>query len=642
MKLWSKSFIFCLLQVLIVQPSAAPKTAKWDTASWRNLIKVNAKKQKTEISKTIQDINVNVGLVAAEAALIINDGFLKKRKSKTSAQMRNKTYYNADFLTSNWLQECSDLLSTGQPPYEKMNSFNSGSLPEMDRNYVNIHLIPALNNLSQSTHSYVDTTGFKTNVTFTPGSFNGVVVTGIHNNTTETFSIFQKGAQIGALKPGYNNVALYGAASSQGDVIFMPETKGKGMFRISCKQGFDIVAIANTVLSSSQQYSTEAPPVDTGAEFICVQITGNDFPSTATEEVKNMFTRNQCINTSELTFPAALELKIEDNVSVINQGKVQNISQSAVSLFYPSISSMTLLNQQTFPYLVLPLSLQRNGLINGWIDFINIVIGALQSNFEILSSPKNILKVLKDASQKLHVIKEKNNDFSSVSSPVLMRYKHDNVAFEYQVIEKSKVPKPIKTIIAGLPGTNYFFTPDIPDKDMLSMYLMLQTTGVSKGQKHIYVNPLKNLSFSNFLKQADKHSSFIQNFWNSIIAAQHALSVKQVSAGKFVMRGKTGFANKIAAYFKKNPFVEVILSKIPIVKLANTRGRLVEFKTSEVVNLIKDLAAGKHSVYLKPVVDHKVVALQGQGDLSQKSVESSKVESNTQALKANQDLVVAK
>ncbi len=594
----------CVVQNCFIQADASgglTKKATWESGTWSNMVNNNKKTKLQFGGEVIEQINQYVGLSAAEAAAIAYNGVklnseisdLKNLPTVfsmiTKAAIKSKTYYNSSVFTSSWLGDFATLLNNGIPPYQGMYSFNSGNLQEVDRNYVKVHLESALQSLNQNTHSYVDTTNFATSINFTPGSFNGVIITDIDNDTQETFGIFQQGSQIGVLQPGHNKVALYGAAHEQGDILFIPTDQQKGRWRISFKKGSDIVDIANSTLPTSQQYSTSYSPIDTNAEFVCVQITGNDFPKSIGTQTKQMLSRTQCINTSQLTSPVLLSLTVVDNLEVINQGKVSSIDQTTVPLFYPAIKTMTLLDRFVFPFLFLPESLQKNGFISGWISFINSIMGVLSTNFNVFLTPSLIQGYVLERFSQVYIIKAVNNFFSKVSQVKTMKAAKGDYVSE-KALGLVKVSSPIQTVISGLPGTYFAFTPDIADEKLLELYLELNSTGDNTKDKQVVVDMTTPLSVSGLLNNKN-----ITILWNQLFNKYGIKVVAHVVQNKvgLSLTGSASHAQALEKELQSGSLTSVLLTKskktMLTVPLGSDLEQALEFNSQDVMLAIQAL-----------------------------------------------------
>lgn len=566
-----------MLYVVLVQISSVSFASQtlskpvWDSASWQNRVNALVKTPKKEPGKLVKDIKQSLGMAAAQAVAIMYDG-ASKVASKESSQIHNKTYYNSSFLTSRWLGDFATMLTTGQPPFETMQSFNSGTLLEVDRNYVTTHLQSALSSLHLATHSYVDSTNFMTSCNFTPGSFNGLVITGVENNTQDNFIIVQQGNQIGTLKPGYNQVALYGAAHEQGDIIFASATQGKGTFRISFKKGSDIISIANATLPKGQQYSTTYAPIDSSADFLAIQIIGRDFYSGASSQTKKMLERTQCINLSELTGPAYVELKIEDSLDIVNDGKVTTIDQSSIAMFYPSIKKVSIVNEVVFPYLFVPKSLQSNTFISAMINFLNIVMGALQTNYKSFNNSMAIKDAINSAPS-YYVIKQQEDYFGSLVSPITL---NNNVL--------QSNGQPVQAVIAGLPGTEYIFTSDITDQGLLNLYsnIFKQSSTVFVGKDVISFSG--SVSLQNLLK--------VPNIINKLFAyllSKYNIRVQSRNQG-FAIIGKSSDVKKMLQEIKSSQTLNAIISMYKTVELVTSGSKVLTFTTQEVMKNLSQVA----------------------------------------------------
>lgn len=455
-------FLF-IAKFLSVHASGGLAKASWgNTASpWSHIKNLAAYQSLTASNKqVVDDIHTNVGLAASQAVSLVGTAVSLKGNGTSIA---NSSYYGGGkndanwFLTTAWLGQCATLLNSGTPPYQNMTSFNLGSLSQVDQSYITNHLVPALQSLNSATTTHVDTGAYTASLSFTPGSYNGVIVRTIYNNTKTSFEIFQQQNQIGTLKPGKNTVALYGAAHEQGDIVFVPTTRGLGTVRLSFKKGPDVVTIANTTLPTSQQYSTEYPPAGVGAdsEFICVQITKDDFPQGSAAQMKSMIQRTQCINTSELTAPAYISLTIDDNMTVVNQGTTIDIDQSKIPMFYISMHDIQIITDHPFPFLVLPDSMTSIGTLTSWINFLNIIIGAVASDFGMFFTPSYIQNVLQHT-QSYFIIKEEGNDFGSMTpSQPLSEMDPNYGRMQYVALNTGSMVPFIPVTSAGFSGMMY-------------------------------------------------------------------------------------------------------------------------------------------------------------------------------------------
>ncbi|MBI2352862.1 hypothetical protein HYV11_01295 [Candidatus Dependentiae bacterium] len=400
-------------------------------------------------------------------------GTLTITKSSTStSDDPNKTYFYmmsdkaryGAFLSSSWLGSCASALG-GTVSYSGMNTefnFNDSNLSEIDQSYIKNHLIPALNVLNTKTTTTVDDVNSALSMNFDLESSDSVIITTIDNNTNMNFGIYQGGKQIGMLQPGVNQVALYGAAQAQGDIVFVSSNNAAGRFRISFKKGKDMVTIANT--TASPAYSTDYPPNAVGSfntDFLCVQITAADFVKGTNAQTVSSMQRTQCINLRQAKGPFYVTLKIEDNMTIVSQDTVYKIDQSNMAMYYPSIEKIVMPQNILFPYLVLPSSVASNKYISTFINFINIIMGVFNTNYTQIMVPSLVDGIVAGttpgAAVSSHWIMKTNRGSEKDFGNIALSQKDGKNLLNAsgQIVAYG--------IYAGLPGTQYLFTGDIPD-----------------------------------------------------------------------------------------------------------------------------------------------------------------------------------
>lgn len=377
-----------------------------------------------------------------------------------------------DFLSTKILGDCAQALS-GTMTYLGMRDFsvNRSGLSNTDSSYITNHLAPALNALNLKAKSSVDSFAKSVNLNFDSKAFDGVIITTINNNTQQSFAIYQgeNYNQIGQLSPGKNSVALYGAAQAQGDIIFIPTTGTDGSFRVSFKSGKDIIAIANTTATSP--YPTNYPPQGVesfDADFMCVQIISDDFAKGTDPQTVSTMQRTQCINLKQADGPMYVTLKIEDNMKVVDNASVSDINQNNISMNYPSIEKIVMPKNLIFPYLVLPDSIDKKQIyISTWIKFINIIMGILQTDYKQVMLPGLVNSIVQGTVESIYWV-GKNSSYSDFGN-----IKSDGKISTTRLLGTSG--KTVgKMVCAGLPGTQFLFTGDIPSTTMIQNYWSLQ------------------------------------------------------------------------------------------------------------------------------------------------------------------------
>ncbi|MBM17551.1 MAG: hypothetical protein CL947_00610 [Epsilonproteobacteria bacterium] len=323
-------------------------------------------------------------------------------------------------------------------------SFNSFGTDEVAKNYIQQHLVPALTAFGTDLDGLTITDKQKTSINpnFDVQTWNSVVINKINNKTATTFDIYQGAVKIGILQPGFNTVALYGAAQAGGDIVFMPqEQPDLGSFRVSFQKGQDLIKD----IASPQDVKGSLPGAND--EFVCVQIKhgtrdaldssgAGDYPSSFSDQY-NIFSRNQCLNTAQLSGPTYVDLQIEDSISitvgdttfVTQQPQNAQKGKTTVPLFYPSIQNVvSLANQQNssfnqqVPSLLLPDVITNNrdkeigseypyAQLTSWIDFINAAIGILNFNYTKFVTPVAVNSLF--SATNARVLVNKNSTFGS-------------------------------------------------------------------------------------------------------------------------------------------------------------------------------------------------------------------------------------
>lgn len=614
--------LFCLSIVFKQQASTELAVASWDQESWAGWVTNTAPSDTgltPDVKKLISKADKHVGMVVAEAIGILQRG------TRAGAATNKIPFYldpagGGSILTTAWLGQFATLLSSGVPPYQNMKRFNLSTVlspASLEYSYLINHLVPALNGLNAAVNSSVDTTHFATALNFTPGSFNGAIVTTIQNNTQMTFDMYQGSNQIGVLSPGVNSVALYGAAQAQGDIVFVPTTGNDGGFRISFKTGPEVVAIANATAvanGTTPPYSVQYPPADAGAgsEFMCVQITAADFPAQTTQQVQQMMQRTECINLSQMTCPVNITLKIEDSMTVMNQGVPTVIGQEMIPMYYPSISNIVFMRGQVVPFLVLPEKLALQPVLSCWVSFINMVMGTLLTNYATLFTSDYISWFIAQQ-MVIFLLKQSNNDFGNItnilrakdfignavyflpqanvlstqivssipvaatsssydtSSQTIFSFMHNalqNNAVTQQINAKGEIvtlpaaqPRQISYAFAGLPGTQYLFTGDIPSLEDFELYLHLNSSLAGVYDKAI-VSLDSSITLTNLLPLLQKN---VVPLWTSMIKYLGIdLRVKFVSMlngeAFFEFVDAQPFAQKIVPFLTNNSLLMQILS----------------------------------------------------------------------------------
>lgn len=577
MKRYQSIFIFFLAGLFTNQLLIAGQSvASWVSPTLQSWVKAASSNSNlnSELKSLVSQVNQNVGLVAAETIGILQKG-VRMNLNNNSSGMQNATYYGSAtsasanfFLTLNWLNQFASLLTSGTPPYDQMNSFHvnrNRSVSDVDRNYLQNHLAPALQQLSQNATVSIDPVGFNINISFDQDGYgyNAVIISTINNNTQQTFQVYQGSVQIGTVNPGVNSVALYGAAQSAGDIVFYPTTGTDGSFRISFKQGSDIINIANT--TAAKPYSTTKTPEGMGNlddNFVCVQITAADFPSGTAAQIQSMIQRTQCINLSQLSAPTYVTLQIEDNMTICNNVSVNVLNQSNIPMYYSSFASMIVpLSSDTtfaFPYLVLPDSLQKNATISGWIGFLNLIIGVLQTNYGLLAVPsyvsnfvtgKNNLSSICFLAQDIDATTGNVDPFGNISTPASLTYQAPGSQASVQCvsvdnnnysIQNSQAGAPLMIAYAGLPGTQ--MAGDIPSAGIINAFCQLNAGTVVQSLNQVPITLTKSMTTSNLLL-------LVESFWKQFIV-DYQLVAKPVSgtSGLFTIQGKQNAAKVLSTF----------------------------------------------------------------------------------------------
>lgn len=519
--------LLCLQILLFQQEVISSAAASWVTSTLPAVV------QTPDDSQAVIDaISQNIGSPAASAAALIATG-------ATSPQ---------PYLNYSWFNSFAAALSNGAMPYSGMNSFVLADLfkkakSSVEYSYIINHLVPALqemgNNLTNSAESLV-------------GTLDNVIITTINNNTQMNFDIYQganvanvgasninlqpsivsggsnsyyPGFKIGSLKPGVNNVALYGAAQGQGDILFVPND-GSGALP------------TNGTASGSFRIHFLPPSQSSSSAYICVQILPVDFPANQEQQTQSMIQRTQCIDVSQAKTAINLTLQIEDQMTVwapsipatATAAAIQGtpptpISQSMIPMYYPSIRSMILVPQNV-PFLYLPEKIASQPILSSWINFINIVASALQvsSASPFLMTPNNIANTL--ANQPVtFFLKKQGDQFGNISknirtAPYVVGKNMNTNHYSLQAanpLQPSVVPvnpgaQEVFCAYAGLVGTQYLFTGDIPSIDDFNLFLQMNTS-VSNQQPGQLVSFDKSITLTNIWTDLQQKAV---SLWNNI------------------------------------------------------------------------------------------------------------------------------
>lgn len=615
----NKNFFWGLLclHVFLQQSQIVSSSA----ASWVTPTLTTAASAGDDRQAVINAINENIGVPAAEAISLIANGAVSPQP----------------YLNYGWFNFFAQALSNGAMPYSGMNTFVLADLfqkakSSTDYSYIINHLVPALqemgNNLTNSAQSLV-------------GTLDNVVITTINNNTQMNFDIYQganvvnvgasnislqptilgggsnsysPGFKIGSLKPGVNNVALYGAAQGQGDILFVPND-GSG------------TAPTNGTASGSFRVHFLPPAQSSSSAYVCVQILPIDFPATQDQQTQSMIQRTQCINVSQAKAAINLTLQIEDNMTVwapsvpatatsaaIQGTPPTQIDQSMIPMYYPSIRNMTLVPQNV-PFLCLPESIKSQPILSSWINFINIIVSALQST-QPLMTPDNIANTLANQPV-IFLLKQEGNEFGDISSnaPLVPYFSGRNI-YNYRLpaanpLQPSLVPSlpggpTIFCAYAGLVGTQYLFTGDIPSLDDFNLFLQMNSS-VNNQQNAASVSLAQSATLSNIWSDLSQKA---MPLWNNI-AKQGNFTVEFVDLSdkgalyKF-SREATILQSPAFRLLPNNGLLLYALSTSPISMQSSSfnqrDGMPVSFLMKDVIAHLQALLAGTTNKQYMPIV----------------------------------------
>lgn len=642
-----KIFISLWIMLPLQASSSGPAQATW-TGGWENWVKNIAPSDANvypEMKTIIANTYSNLGLTPAAAL-----GSIQRGARLSSPNNQNATYYGSSgqdnfYLTTAWLGQFASMLAGNPPPYMDMSPFNISTtqgISSIDKNYIINHLAPALSALGAAAPSSVDLGSFSSSIEFSPGSFDGVVITTINNNTQQTFSVLQNNIQIATINPGTNSVALYGAAQEKGDLVFFPQTGSSGSFRVSFKQGSDVISIANTAATTPYSIGQDGVP-NAADNFMCVQIATDDFPasvSSVLSEIKPMIQRTECINLSQLSGPAYITLQIEDNAAGFNDGRLITLNQKSaikdgnsesipISMYYPSIHAVTLLgNAYTIlPFLRLPSSLSTQPYLSSWINFINLVTGALYTNYSGHLYTPTYISAIEAESQKAFIVKNEENVFGDVSKALYLQpgFSASDSLEQYSLPPAKSVdlygipnfkspvarPMPIAFMYAGLPGTTTFLTGDIPDESMLYLYAQLYNQALRQYPGTAIVDVISSVTITNLYPVIEKN---ISKLWQSISSGFMRLGVKFSGISKsnkalytFATPSKQQeFVNYINTFLPTDGLLMNIFSlsdDIVQIPSAQNRSEKVSFMMKDVAAALKAIASGDKAAQAMSSVD---------------------------------------
>lgn len=463
-----------------------------------------------ELQNIVAQVSQNIGAPAADAISLIAVGALAPQP----------------YLTYDWLNDFATALSSGNLPYTGMTALNLADMfdkSSAEYGYIINHFVPALQEMGSSLVGSADSL---------IGTLSNIVITTINNNTQMSFDIYQgsnsanvgasninlqpsfsgqansnsPGFKIGSLKPGVNSVALYGAAQGQGDILFVPN------------DGSGSVPSSGTTTGSFRIHFM--PPAESSlSAYLCVQILPIDFPSSQGQEAQNMLQRTQCIDASQANGVLNITLQIEDNMTswapavpatataaAVPAIAPSKIDQSSVPMYYPSICSLVSIPEQNVPFIELPKHIAANAILSSWVDFINIVNGAF-SGGQVLT-PSQISGIM--ARQPLaFLLKENGNQFGDISKILMPEFKgsRSNYSLPSTQINGQIFPRNVGYMVAGLVGTQYLFTGDIPNLDEFHLYLKL--------------NSSLDVAQAGRIVSLEK-SATVSNLWSSLEAASPA------------------------------------------------------------------------------------------------------------------------
>lgn len=601
-------FKLLFLQALLQQSVLFSSAAGWVTSSIPALAQINDDRQ-----NVVNAVSQNIGAAAADAIALLGNGAVSPQP----------------YLNYSWLNSFATALSSGSMPYAEMNTFVLADLftnakSSTEYSYIINHLVPALqemgNNLTSSADSLIST-------------LNNVVITTINNNTQMSFDIYQgsntanvgasninlqpsivgggansfyPGFKIGTLKPGVNNVALYGAAQGQGDILFVPRD-GTGTVPTN---GTETGSFRIHFLPSSQSSSSA---------YVCVQILPVDFPSTQGQQTQSMIQRTQCIDVSQVSQVVNLTLQIEDHMmvwapaipatsttSAVQGTPPTEIDQSMIPMYYPSIKSMVLVTGQNAPFLSLPEKIAAQPILSSWINFINIIIGALQPNYQpgFIMTPNNIAAFL--AQQNLvFLLKQSGNEFGDISKILPIQIQGQFVLPMPTLPQPSIFSLPQQSVsfgcaFAGLVGTQYLFTGDIPNLEEFELFLQMNNS--LNNQQQNVVSLAKSITLSNIWPDLPKQSVLLLNNILGRFRSVKFVSISDQDA-LYTFSHVKDLLQAISTSLPSNGLLMYFLSTATnIVSFRQQDGSPVSFVMKDVIAHLQALIAGTANKQYMPVV----------------------------------------
>ena len=600
MRLLFSLFIFLTFSFNNISILAATIPA-WKNSEWDKFIGDSKEFDWSgDISKSSSRFEENIGEVVSEVAEVLYAGFNHKKIPSTESKLKNKFYYGDGrskyhFFTTDWIETFVDLLKSVSPKYSGMNEFVIDDLSQINKNYIESHLIPALEMLSHEISDDIDFKKFKSTIKFDPGSFSGVIISTINNNTGLNFNIYQNDRLIGMLTPGENQVALYGASYNQGDIIFIPDgRKNKASWRVSFKKAKDILDIANDSLSRNGQSTINLPfGIEEDDQFLTVQVTDKDFSNNSTKQMRRMIERTQCINLSQLKNSSYITLQVEDEMSLIGNGdSIVKMDKNRVHAFYPSISFISPLVRVNFPFFRIPDTLKSSAFFSSWIEFLNIVVGVVSSNYEYYSSNVGLGNYFSRLSAKWFVIKEDGELFGDLSSPTrvifnckdseMLSYFDEDGISDSWVNSRSGIfggigstlskKRYISSVTCGLPATEHLFTADIPDKNLLDYYLQLHIKRVNKPLREVVLNlhedkdrTRDSVTIDSILSIAENSIDSVGKVWINFVFRFKIFATERSDLEcLFSLRSDS---NAVSDFFINNPIFNKIIQNLKVVEI---------------------------------------------------------------------------
>lgn len=608
--------VLLFLQILSYQRVVFSSAAGAPVASWA-VPSLPVVSDIDDTSSVVNDVSQNIGAPLADAIALLANGAVSPQP----------------YLNYSWLTSFATALSSGVMPYSGMNSLVladlfQGGKSSVEYSYIMNHLVPALQEIG---------TNLKSSDSSLIGTLDNVVITTINNNTQMNFDIYQgsnaanvgasnvnlqqsgfsggansfyPGFKIGSLKPGVNNVALYGAAQGQGDILFIPNdgsgtvpTSGisKGSFRVS--------------FIPSSQSSTSA--------YVCVQILSVDFPSGENQETIKMFQRNQCIDVSQVKNAVNLTLKIEDHMVVwapatpatattpkIKEISMSTIDQSIVSMYYPSIRSMVS-NRGNVLFLSLPENIMSYPVIVSWVNFINIIIGALQVNRPpYLMTPNNLANALAQQPV-MFLLKQKGTEFGSVSKLYrpkdFITGKNNQTASYTLPIKSLSQPSAVSEEqlglfgygFAGLVETQYLFTGDIPSLDDFQLFLQMNSS-LNNQQQAATLSFAKSITEYNIWQDLQKKGTSLFADFIKQVNVQVKLVSTSGEKAFYTFNTSNNSLQNLSSFVPSDGLLMYFLSKSKdVFSFPQNRGASVLFSMSDIVTHLQALINNaKNKLYM--------------------------------------------